>query len=256
MPRSWVAWTTQEYAIVDATYPESGSTGAIAALIQAGYTRTPAQVKAAAHRRGLRCHKGYVKFQGNPMIDRAIISAYQRRHRGEKGAIKACAQRWGVTYGWLRWRALHLGVVKPMAARMWSAEEESILAETIDMGLKFAQARLRAAGYQRSQSAILEHKWVLDIQAEHPDLLTAAGVARMLGVEGKTVGRWIRGHGLNARKRRLQTPADVDGDPQNWAIHRADLAKFLRDHPTLWDLRRVNDHFWVLELLAGPPSLG
>jgi hypothetical protein len=211
------------------------------------------QIAGACQRYAVPANRTHRKFAPDERIDEALIRAYEKLHRGDIGAVKATAQRLGLTYGWAKWRAMKLGCIRPKQGAFWSEEEDVILAEYAELGLKTVQNRLRAAGFNRSQSAILGRCERRRIHREHPELMTASAAADLLGLDNKTVGRWIRTDGLKATKRRLQTPEDEPGSPQNWAISRKNLAAWLRDHPGQWDVHRVRDHYWIVELLAGAP---
>lgn len=253
-PRRWRAWSEAEKQILADRYPQSGRRGTQAALASAGYARSISEIAGACARYGIPAQRTYLKFPPDSLVDSAIIRAYQRRNKGDIGAVKAAAERLGRPYGWVKWRASQLGCVKPKNYYYWTPEEDEILAEQVANGLQKVQQVLARHGYRRSQTAILMRRERRHLCSEHPDIMTASGVARLLGLDMKTIGRWIHTGGLRARKLRLQTPTNSPGEPQNWAIHRKDLAAFLRNHPAKWDVRRVSDHYWIVELLAGAPA--
>lgn len=253
MSRNHIPWTRQEFDLLEEHYRQGGSEAAQAALPH----RSPNSIKGAIQRLNLRMttRGPYQKHPPDESIDQEIRRAYQQLHHGHRGIIRQTAERLGVHPGWLRWRAINLGVIKPKTHLFWSAEEDALVRDHIELGLKAVQMVLKRHGYPRSQSAILSRKQTLRITDQHhPDLMTASGVARLLGKNSKTVCTWIRTLGLPAKRWRQYVPSDEPGEPQNWGIHRDDLRRWLRDNPTRWDVHACQDHFWLVELLAGPPA--
>jgi len=73
---------------------------------------------------------------------------------------------------------------------------------------------------------------------------TARDLASLLGVDGKTICRWIAAGWIEARRQGTASPSDP------WIIEEAALMPFIREHRADIDLRKVNQE-WFLDLVLG-----
>lgn len=109
--------------------------------------------------------------------------------------------------------------------------------------------RAAAAGFRRSETAIVVHRRRIGLSSKDPDHHTANDLAKCLGVDPSTVANWITRGWLPATKRGTERTPQQGGD--QWWIHRSAVRRFIVDHAAVVDLRKV-DRFWFIDLLAGP----
>lgn len=81
-----------------------------------------------------------------------------------------------------------------------------------------------------------------------PDHFTAGQLAVLLGVDGKTVTRWIKVENLPGKKRGTARTEAQGGDM--WWIARKNLKTWIGSHAQLIDLRKV-DRFWFIDFAFG-----
>ena len=111
---------------------------------------------------------------------------------------------------------------------------------------------LRKAGYVRSATAVHVKRKRLKLgvaeERRAAGLYSAHELAELLGVDPKTVTRWIAQEGLPARRRGTARTARQGAD--EWEIPITKLGPWIRDHAQLLDLRKV-DRFWFIDLAFG-----
>ena len=101
----------------------------------------------------------------------------------------------------------------------------------------------------RSPAAIMIRAHRCDLSRRWTATLSATAVAKILGVDGKTVTVWLLKGWLKAVKRPTRRLAQQGGDP--WSVERAELRRFIAENPERIDLRKV-DKLAFVELLVGP----
>ena len=160
----------------------------------------------------------------------------------ELGDIRRLAERFRVPAWYVSRRAGRLGVAKPRSDREWSADEVAIVDRFGEQGPAKVHDELAAAGFERTLNAVgmaIKRRGVQRLQG---DSLSARGVAELMGVDGKTVARWIEHIGLRARR---------SGDA--WCISRKELRRWVLDKPDAFDIRKVNQ-VWFMGLMKGGGS--
>lgn len=242
-------WTRAEMDRLCKVYPDGGMIAARQALPD----RSMASIAGKLCRLALR-RRGYQSWnipEARPEWDDAIRRAYAK---GQRGLIRKTAQRLGLNYDYVRYRALQLGIVKPIANVGWEPAEDEILREHLNSGLKKIRAALRRQGYDRTLHAISGRKCFLGLRAEGPapGILSQPALAALMGVDEKTIRRWrdkglpyYRDHPHSARP----------GEGTRIFIRERDFRDWLRDHPNTIDLRKVYAQAWFLELCLGAPRL-
>jgi hypothetical protein len=73
---------------------------------------------------------------------------------------------------------------------------------------------------------------------------SASGLAQALGIDSHAVTRWIKSGHLKAKCRGTARTEQQNGDI--YLIHEKDVRRFILEHPTDIDLRRV-DQIWFLD---------
>lgn len=244
-------WTAREESLLRAHYPTQGALGCAELLPGRG----PYAIHEHARAMGLRAPAGRRAprqfYAASPQIDEAIRRVYQGD--GHKGAVGSLARTLGRPRWWIRERALRLGLQPPrFKAPDWTADEIEIAADLAHRPLSAIQRALARAGYRRSEAAIavqLKRIGAPTGRNADPDHYTGSQLARLFGVDPKTVTRWIARGWLVAGKRGTERTARQGGD--EWWIHRRDVAAFIFANAAAIDLRKV-DKFWFIDLLAQP----
>lgn len=241
-------WTRAEIDRLVELYP----TGGYPALRKAFPDRSELSLRNKIQRLALRRsgYKHWEKITSCPEWDARIQRAYAQPR---SAALRNLAEALGVEYGWLKWRATQLGLVRSPQQWGWGPEEDAILQESIAWGLKKTKARLAAHGFIRSLGAIADRKLLLGLRdsGQPPGVLSRPELARLMGVQPSTVERWIKG-GLPSFRDSPLTP--VNSQSWNIYIREQDFKQWLRQHPTRVDLRKIQGQAWFLELCLGSPK--
>lgn len=188
------------------------------------------------------------KYTPTEFIDAQLRRVYGHRPDNNTTAIPGLAELvrssgWSKTT--LQKRARRLGLTRTRD-RAWSDEETAILLRHAWMSEERIQTKLRAAGYKRTTAAILLKLRRLDAKAEL-DTYTAQGLAVCFGVSAPTVTRWIRLGFLAAEWRDGATQKERFA---HWVIHEKAIRQFMLRHPMEFDLRRV-DQLWFMSVVSG-----
>lgn len=178
-----------------------------------------------------------------PERDELLRQRYDSSVRGRVAEIAAALS-------WPRWkvqrRAAELGLATPpkVAHRPWTDDEVALLRRYAgNRPIGWMARRLK-----RSRSSAAEKLKSLRISvARERDGYTITELTLCFGVDHNVIRRWIRRGWLRGRRRNgLHAPA-FDLDP--WVFTDADIAGFLSEHPTAYELRRV-DQAWFLGFIA------
>ncbi len=248
-------WLTTEDRVLREKYASEGPAAAAAALpgrtIAAVYSRAKALgLKAPAPARAGRGRR--TAYQFTDAIDAEIRQVYQGNPT--RGALNAlCARllmpRWAVSR-----RAQLIGLAQPrFKERDWTPREIELLNEHAWKTPVVVQRVFKREGFSRSATAIVVKAKRLHLSRDEPGTFSACALAKLLGVHGKTVTRWIAVEGLRSERRGTKRQ-DVQGGDEH-VIREKALRDWMRDHPQLVDLRKV-DRFWFLELVLGAPRVG
>lgn len=241
-------WTNKDIQIIRQYYPGGGTAACLEKL--PGRTQSAIYGKAAAL--GLHHNQDFTKRKAwttSEYIDGEIIRVYQAKPRKDeirKLASRLCRPRW-----WVSKRAMHLGLVLPRFKEPeWSEEEIELLGENIHKSLKIIRKIFQKHGFVRSETAI-------KVKSKRPHLnrsmngsYTANQVADLMGVDRKTVSRYIEA-GLAYRRRETARTVQQGGDM--YEIRDRDIRNFVVANPGVIDIRKV-DKFWFIDLLAGGSS--
>jgi len=192
-------WTAREVKVLKETYPKHGL-GACIPLLPG---RSPGAIYQQAALQGLKSPTTTGPrhvWTTTPFIDDAIRRTYQGNPT--KGAVNELARRLGRPRHWVSQRARQLSLIVPRFKEPpWSPAENRILEENAHRSLSTIQRRLRAAGYTRTETAILTRRKRLHLSAQDPNAHSAYELAGLFGVDGKTVTGWIAKGWLKAKRR-------------------------------------------------------
>ena len=188
------------------------------------------------------------KYSPTDFIDQQIRRIYQERLQRRSSAIPGLREL-SIKTGWPAWalkkrgRALGFGRTKE---RPWSDAELKILMRYAWMCDDRIRLKLKAAGYQRTATAI--HLKLKRTHAKgNTPYYTATGLAICFGVDSHVITRWIRMEFIKASRRGTERIASQGGDM--WQIHERDVRDFILQHPIEFDIRKV-DQLWFLNLIT------
>src|SRR3974377_903435 len=173
-----------------------------------------------------------------------LIREIYLSHRGAKtrSGIRPLARKVGMPHWALKKRARELGLARTKELP-WSELELAILARYAWMSDERIRLKLKAAGYARTATAI--HLKLKRMKFKHDgSFYSASGLAQALGIDSHAVTRWIKSGHLKAKFRGTARTEQQNGDI--YLIHEKDVRRFILEHPTDIDLRRV-DQLWFLD---------
>ena len=190
--------------------------------------------------------QGRRKYIFTDQIDQLIREIYlsQRDARTRMG-IRPLARKVGMPHWALKRRARELGLARTKELP-WSEPELAILAQYAWMSDERIRLKLKAAGYARTATAI--HLKLKRMKFKQDgSFYSAYSLAQALGIDPHAVTRWIKGGHLKAKLRGTARTPQQNGD--SYMIQERDIRRFILDHPTDIDLRKV-DQLWFLDLIT------
>ena len=188
------------------------------------------------------------KYVFTPTIDAKLHEIYKHPDRRSHLTVKQYAAQLGWPKHALIQRARKLELSRKYGPeRIWSEQEISVVEGNSWKSPERIAAILRRAGFQRSATAINLKQKRLHIPRRSGDVLSAYGLAQLMGIDSHIVTRWIRTGALRAQYRgTLRTPQQ-GGD--SYVIWPADVRKFIVANPVGFDLRKV-EPLWFIDLLT------
>jgi hypothetical protein len=221
--------------------------------------RTPGSLRGRANRLGLYVagRNGYIRQPANDWIDAQI----RREYATGAPKLKPLARRLSRTLGWVKWRAGELGLRNPASTEpyaSWTAAEDAIIEGAIDddASVRLMKKRLAAAGYRRSLESIRRRVWGLH-GGFRRGYYTSGEVAALFGVDRDLVQKWINAGALIASRRPGQSmDAGRSSGARHYKISPHAISRFMREHPTLWDHRKMRREALLEFLLGEHKALG
>lgn len=239
-------WTTAEVKILREHYEKPNGPELCADLLP---HRALKSIYQQARRHGLKAagiQLNRKRYTTDEFIDAAIIKAYQGTP--DAGAITALSKRIMRPRRWIYDRALKLGVVQPrIKESAWTKEELELLEQHAHKAPQVIARIFRTKGYKRTPTAIMVKRKRLQLDTRDYDHYTAREVGRLMGVDGKTVTRWIELYGLPAKRRGTRRTEGQHGDEWRISVHA--LRSWIAHNAAHVDLRKV-DRFWFIDLLT------
>jgi hypothetical protein len=186
------------------------------------------------------------KYVFTDQIDRLIRESYHNRQNERKRFnVRALAKKAGMPHWALKKRARELGLARTKELP-WSEAELGILARYAWMSDERIRLKLKAAGYSRTVTGI--HLKLKRMRFKHDgSFYSAYSLAQALGIDPHAVTRWIKSGHLKARFRGTARGPQQNGD--SYLIQEKDVRRFILEHPTEIDLRKV-DQLWFLDLIT------
>lgn len=239
-------WNTREVDLLRKHYPAGGAEACREVLPG----RTASAIHGKANALGVRQNRRGSKRRRHQVgvdFDQQVQALYARGLK--RGDVARFADINGVPRWFVLKRAQALGLAfQRVAPTPWSRRELELLQEHAAKTPVVIARLLRAQGYKRSPTAVTVQIKRRHIDRDDPDTWSASSLAPLLGVDSKTITKWIATLGLPAERRGTQRTAAQGGD--EWVIRRASLRLWIRDHAVLIDLRKV-DRFWFIDLAFG-----
>ena len=186
------------------------------------------------------------KYVFTDQIDRLIRESYHnRQNERTRFSVRALAKKVGMPHWALKKRARELGLARTKELP-WSERELEILGRYAWMSDERIRLKLKAAGYTRTVTGI--HLKLKRMRFKHDgSFYSACSLAQALGIDPHAVTRWIKSGHLKAKLRGTARTGQQNGD--SYLIQEKDVRRFILEHPTDIDLRKV-DQLWFLDLIT------
>jgi hypothetical protein len=186
------------------------------------------------------------KYVFTDQIDRLIRESYHnRQNERTRFSVRALAKKVGMPHWALKKRARELGLARTKELP-WSERELEILGRYAWMSDERIRLKLKAAGWSRTVTGI--HLKLKRMRFKHDgSFYSAYSLAKALGIDPHAVTRWIKSGHLKANFRGTARGPQQNGD--SYLIQEKDVRRFILEHPTDIDLRKV-DQIWFLDLIT------
>lgn len=187
------------------------------------------------------------KYFFTPRMDEAIAAAYSER-ADARGSHKIpnlteLAENWRMPKFAVVKRAGNLGLAR-IKESAWSEQELQIMRLYSWMTVASIAKKLRARGFKRSATAVkLKLRRTNTRREENTDYYTARGLAECFGVDSHAITKWINRGLLTAGRQ------NSEGSRFIYLIHEKDVYKFVLQNPMEYDLRKV-DQLWFLDMIT------
>lgn len=249
-------WTDGEREIIREHFPKGGCAACLAHL---GSHRTPSGVYQVAHKMGLSAPAGTgsdkstvrsAKIDVPAGFEEALRAFYQNGDGKKRGECNAFADSWKLPRWWVTKRATALCLVMPHRKEpAWTAAEVGLMAKVPLHNPDKCAEIFRDHGFRRSPTSIMVKAKRLGLSRRASrEEMSATQAAKLLGIDSKTMTRWILEWGLPATKRADKRLPQQGGS--SWDIRPADLRRFIIDHLEHVDLRKV-EKFAFVHLISG-----
>jgi len=182
----------------------------------------------------------------NHQIDQLIREIYlSNRSARTRPGIPLLAKKVGIPHWALKKRARELGLARTKELP-WSEAELRILARYAWMSDERIRLKLKSAGFARTVTGI--HLKLKRMRfKDDGSFYSAYSLAQALGIDPHAVTRWIKSGHLKAKFRGTARGPQQNGD--SYLIQEKDVRRFILEHPTEIDLRKV-DQIWFIDVLT------
>ena len=186
------------------------------------------------------------KYVFTDQIDQLIREIYLTACTAKtRSGIRLLAKKVDIPHWALKERARELGLARTKELR-WTKAELAILFRYAWMSDERIRLKLKAARYARTVTGIdLKLKRMRFKHAR--SLYSAYSLAQALGIDPHVVTRWIKSGHLKAKLRGTARTPRQNGD--SYLIQEKDVRRFIVEHPTNIDLRKV-DQIWFLDVVT------
>jgi hypothetical protein len=186
------------------------------------------------------------KYVWTPERDAVLRERYDSRVRGRAAEIGAVLGGWP---GWVvKKRARQLGLAYPRSPwQPWTPAEERFLEE--HAGTRHLWWMAQKLG--RTETGVALKLKRMKISRRWREGYTLRELELCFGVDHHAIERWIRAGQLVGRRRgtRRHGRGGRNGGPADaWFFTDADILSFIKEHPLVFRLDRV-DQLWFMDLL-------
>src|SRR5437899_761823 len=186
------------------------------------------------------------KYLFTAQIDQRIRELYLSHPNAKpRPAIRQLAEQVGIPHWALKMRARELGLARTKE-KPWSEAELAILARYAWMSDEHIRLKLKASGYAHTVTGIHLKLRRMRFKSD-PNFYSGKGLADALGIDSHVVTRWIKAGHLRGQLRGTARSEQQGGDI--YLIREKDVRRFILEHPTEIDLRKV-DQLWFLDLIT------
>jgi hypothetical protein len=228
-------WTAEENAILRQYFPAGGVPAAGAHLPN----RSRSAIYGQAAKLGLKRTGRAVRndIAAPPDIDEQLRARWPELQG--RGAVAALAEYLGVPRWWLSQRARKLGLtVAHKKEPRWTAAEDALMRRAPLHDLDRCAEMFAEHGFRRSPTAIGVRAKRIDLSRRASrTTLSGTQVARILGLDSKTVTAWCVAGNLKARRRGTNRLPQQGGDV--WDVEPHDLRAFIIENIARIDIRKV-----------------
>jgi hypothetical protein len=186
------------------------------------------------------------KYVFTAQIDERIREIYLHHPNAKsRPGIRKLADQVAIPHWALKKRARELGLARTKE-KPWSEPELAILARYAWMSDERIRLKLKAAGCARTVTGIHLKLRRMRFKSD-PTFYSGKGLADALGIDSHVVTRWIKAGHLRAQQRGTKRTEQQGGD--TYLIREKDVRRFILEYPTEFDLRKV-DQLWFLDLIT------
>jgi hypothetical protein len=187
------------------------------------------------------------KYIFTERMDEAIRKAYleraDKRQNFSIPNLTELAKKWNMPKWAVVKRAALIGAARTKEAP-WSEEELRILEKFAWMASGGISKKLRERGFSRSSLACkLKLKRIKARRDSNTDQYSARGLADCFGIDSHAITRWINRGLLKAEWQNSDRDRDI------YVIHEKDVRSFIFENPMEFDLRKV-DQLWFMDLIT------
>lgn len=183
-------------------------------------------------------------YRPTEQIDNAIRKVFTEKI----GTLSQVAKQFRWSLNAVSRRANALGYSRPKRGAVWRSEEISVLQNGPHLAVITLVKNLRRRGFMRSECAVKTKMVQLGFRGDS-EAMTAAAVAIGFGVYYRTVVRWINLGLLKAKRKKMGLAKYGESGRDPWMIAPDDLRKFVFENPLKFDIRQV-DQLWFIDLVS------
>lgn len=235
-------WNEADLQFLRDNYVEKGAAWCATQLPH----RTLSSIYGTAGKLGLRTYV-QTKRGRDPELDAKIQEAWPSITG--KGDVQRLADALGQPRWYVSKRACALGLTKPRRKEpVWSQAEKDLLRKVPLHSPDLASRMFRAHGFKRTPTAIVMAAKRENLSRRYSETLSGTGVAKLLGIDSKTVTTYCLSGSLLATRRGTKRLPQQGGDA--WSIEPRDLRQWIIDNLDTLDIRKVEKFSFVALLTA------
>lgn len=251
-PRSDRYWTEDELRILRENFPKVGGAGCVPLLPRRSrgsiYTTAGKLGLPAPGRKPDKIRR--LSAEETAELDEKLKEAWP--NLAGKGAFKRFCEDLGIPRHTVGRRAEVLGLAMPRFKEPeWTEAENALLRRLAGKSIDYITNQFREHGFPRSTTALINRFKRLDLSRKDQTTYSAQRIARVLGVDAKTVTTWILQGLLGGERRGTRRLPQQGGDAH--AIERAEFRRFVIENLERIDVRKVNKYDFV-DLLVAPAT--